>query len=259
MPANPVLNQSRWGAAAGLQSGSIVESKRMTIGGTAVSTMVLLALLCATGVWGWSQIEQSSVTLPNGQVEVTTSMSPWMWVGMIAGIVFAIATILRPQWSMVTAPLYALAYGVVVGMISAFYNLYWDGIVVQAILATVTTFLVMLVLYTARVIRPTRKVVLTIVGATGGIFLLYMVAFIASLFGADLYFWNEPSPLGIGISVVICIVAALNLIIDFFFVESAVQRGAPSYMNWYGAFGITVTLVWLYLEILRLLSLLNSR
>lgn len=259
MPANPVLNAQRWGPAAA-PADAAIQTKRMTLGGTAFATGVLLFLLCLTGVWGYSQITQTFTTqIVNGQPTQVVSTAPpaIMWVAIIAGLVFGIATALRPHWARVTAPLYALCYGVAVGMISGVYELYWDGIVLQAILATIATFIVVFGLYVARIIRPTRKVVLTIVAATGGIFLMYLVAFVASIFGADLYFWNNPSPLGIGISVVICIVAALNLILDFGFIEGATQQGAPKYMEWYGAYGVTVTLVWLYLEILRLLSLLN--
>jgi uncharacterized YccA/Bax inhibitor family protein len=136
--------------------------------------------------------------------------------------------------------------------------LQWDGIVLQAVGATLAVFAVMLFLYATRIIKVTQRYVLTVVAATGGIFVLYMVTWIATLFGADITFWNDPTPLGIGISVVIVIVAALNLGIDFAFIERASQAGEPKYMEWFGAFGLTVTLIWLYLEILRLLSLLRQ-
>jgi uncharacterized YccA/Bax inhibitor family protein len=138
------------------------------------------------------------------------------------------------------------------------FNLQWDGIVLQAVGATLGVFAVMLFLYATRIIKVTKRYVLVVIAATGGIFLLYMAALIASLFGADIAFWNDPTPLGIGISVVIVIVAALNLGIDFAFIEQASKAGAPKYMEWYGAFGLMVTLIWLYLEILRLLSLLRQ-
>ena len=128
---------------------------------------------------------------------------------------------------------------------------------VQAILATLGVFLVMLFLYATRIVKVTPRFALMVIAATGGIFLMYMVGFVASIFGADLMFWNSPSPLGIGISVVIVIVAALNLALDFDFIERAVKAGAPGYLEWTAALGVTITIVWLYLEMLRLLALLR--
>ena len=145
----------------------------------------------------------------------------------------------------------------VLGAISAVYNASYNGIVVQAVLATFGVFAVMFFLYATRIVKVTPKFALMVIAATGGIFLMYMFTWIASIFGANITFWNDPTPLGIGISVVIVIVAALNLMLDFNFIEKASQAGAPKYMEWVGALGITITIVWLYLELLRLLSLLR--
>jgi uncharacterized YccA/Bax inhibitor family protein len=134
------------------------------------------------------------------------------------------------------------------------YEVQFDGIVVQAILATAGVFFMMLILYGLRILRATPRFVKGVIAATFGIMALYLVGFLFSLFGSGFSFWNDASLLGIGISVVICIVAALNLILDFDFIEKGVAAKAPAYMDWYAGFGLVVTLVWLYLEMLRLLA-----
>ncbi len=235
---------------------------RMTVGGTLTATGVLFVLLLATGWIGWSQVTQSEVTGLNAQgqvvTQVVTDFPGWVWFPMIGGVIIGLVTAFKPKLARVTAPLYALGYGFAIGAISHMYDLQYDGIVLQAIGATLAVFLVMFLLYATRIIKVTKRFVVGVIAATGGIFVLYLAGAIASLFGADIAFWNDPTPLGIGISVVICIVAALNLAIDFAFIEQASKAGMPKYMEWYGAFGLTVTLVWLYLEMLRLLSLLRQ-
>jgi uncharacterized YccA/Bax inhibitor family protein len=133
----------------------------------------------------------------------------------------------------------------------------WDGIVFQAVLATVGVFFATLALYVFGVVKVTKRFAMVVIGATMGIFLLYLFGFLLSLFGVDVVFWNEPSALGIIVSVAICIVASLNLFLDYEFIRQATIQGAPKYMEWYGGFGIMVTLVWIYIEMLRLLSLLR--
>ena len=171
---------------------------------------------------------------------------------------FALACIFAPRTAPFTAPLYAIAEGVVLGAISRVYEEQWSGIVLQAVLATLAVFVVCLALYVSGVVKVTNKFIFVVITATAGIFVLYFATFLLSIFGVDISFWNEPSPLGIGISVVICFVAALNLFVDFEMIRRMVIAGAPKAMEWYGAFGITITIVWLYLEVLRLLSKLRS-
>ena len=165
--------------------------------------------------------------------------------------------IFKPRTAPFLAPLYALCYGVALGAISAVYNLSFDGIVVQAVLATFSIFFVMLFLYVTRIIKVTKRFTMVVMAATFGIMVMYLVTWVATLFGADIAFWNQPSALGIGITVVILIVAALNLALDFAFIERASAAGAPRYMEWTGALGVTVTIVWIYLEVLRLLAMLR--
>lgn len=237
--------------------------KTMTIGGTLTAVGVLFVLIIISGTWGWMQVDQTTQQVLNqqtGQVETvnTTSFPGWLLLFMLVGLGLGLVTAFVPKIARFTAPVYALAYGVVLGAISAVYNSQWDGIVVQAIMATLSVFFVMFFLYATRIIKVTKRYAAVVIGATLGIFVMYAVTWIASIFGADIAFWNNPTPLGIGISVVIVIVAALNLGLDFAFIEQASKSGAPKYMEWYGAFGVTVTIVWLYLEILRLLSLLRQ-
>jgi uncharacterized YccA/Bax inhibitor family protein len=238
------------------------DGPRMTVGGTMTATGVLFVLLLATGLVGWSQVTVTEVPSVDAQGQATTTVVTdfpgWVWLPMIAALVLGFVTVFKPRLARITAPLFALGYGFAIGAISHMYDARFEGIVLQAVGATLAVFLVMFLLYATRIVKVTRRFVVGVIAATGGILVLYLAAAVASLFGADILFWDEPTPLGIGLSVVICIVAALNLAIDFAFIEQGSKAGMPKYMEWLGAFGLTVTLIWLYLEILRLLSLLRQ-
>jgi len=188
----------------------------------------------------------------------TVEIPGWSWIALFVGFGLALVCIFKPKASPILAPLYALAEGVFLGVISKAFEVRWDGIVFQAVLATVGVFFATLALYVFGVVKVTRKFQMIVIGATFGILLLYVFAALLSLFGVDVVFWNQPSALGIAISVFICCVASLNLFLDYEFIAQASKSGAPKYMEWYGAFGIMVTLVWLYLEMLRLLGQLRS-
>ncbi len=274
MPANPVLNQQRFDAVLEGQPvhhDVVPAGRTMTIAGTLSAIGVLFALLLGAGAFGWSQVKQVvEPVFQNGAPVIdeagnqvyqnATSIPGWLWLGLIVGLVLGMVTAFVPKAARFTAPIYAISYGLVLGAISAVYNNAYSGIVVQAIGATLGVFLVMFLLYATRLVKVTPKFMLITIAATGGIFLLYAVAWIAQLFGADIVFWNQPSLMGIGFSIVIVIVASMNLMLDFNFIEQAANAGnTPSYMEWYAAFGVTVTIVWLYLEILRLLALLRQR
>lgn len=273
MPSSPVLTDARFQTqlphdASGAPAP--VVGRTMTVGGTLTATGVLFSIILAAGWFGWTQVVQTTQVVVdqagnyvldaagNQTYRNTTTFPSWLVLAMLVGVGVGMVTAFVPKIARFTAPIYALAYGMVLGAVSAVYNQSYNGIVVQAIGATLGVFLVMFVLYATRIVKVTPKFVLMVVCATGGIALMYMVTWIASIFGADIAFWNKPTLLGIGISVVVVIVAALNLALDFNFIEKASQQGAPKYMEWYGAFGVTVTIVWLYLEILRLLSLLRQ-
>jgi uncharacterized YccA/Bax inhibitor family protein len=221
----------------------------MSANGTFAKTFFLWALIVGGGIFGWSQVTVD----PVGNIH----LPGWIWIALLVAFGLAMACIFAPRTGPITAPLYAIAEGVFLGALSKAYEVQWDGIVLQAVLATVAAFVVCLALYVFGAVKVTNKFIFVVIGATAGIFLLYFASFLLALFGVDMRFWNEPTPLGIGISVVICFVAALNLFVDFEMIRRMVVAGAPKRMEWYGALGITVTIVWLYLELLRLLSLLR--
>jgi len=187
------------------------------------------------------------------------AVAPWLMIGGIGGLIVALITSFRPQSSAITAPIYAVLEGVLLGGLSAVFESMHAGIVMRAVALTMGVFVAMLVLYRSQVVPITNKFRMGVFAATGGIALVYLGSFIAGLFGANTAFLYDSSPLSIGISLVVIVVAALNLMLDFDFIEKASASGAPKYMEWYGAFGLMVTLVWLYLEMLRLLSKFANR
>ncbi len=268
--ANPVLSEKRFTAtAAELEPGwaapghpatttagappagaGVRVLETMSPSGTFAKTFFLWFLLVVGGAFGWSQVTVD----PTG----TVALPGWIFVPLLVAFGLAMACIFAPRTARFSAPLYALSEGVFLGAISRLYEAQWSGIVLQAVLATMTVFAVCLVLYMSGAVKVSNKFIFVVIAATAGIFLMYFVSFLLTLFGADLTFWNQPSPLGIGISVVICFVAALNLFVDFEMIRRMVVAGAPKEMEWYGAFGITITIVWLYLEVLRLVSKLRG-
>jgi len=186
-------------------------------------------------------------------------VAPLMIVGLIGGLIFSMVTIFKKEWSPITAPIYALLEGLVLGGLSAVFDVRYPGIGIQAVSLTFGTLFVLLIAYSSGLIKVTQKFRLGIVAATGGIFVFYMLEMVLGFFGIQFNSINGSGLIGIGFSLIVVAIAALNLVLDFDFIEQGVQVGAPKYMEWYGAFGIMVTLVWLYIEILRLLSKLRSR
>jgi len=180
-------------------------------------------------------------------------------VGGIGGFIFALITMFKKTWAPVTAPIYALLEGLVLGGISAMFEMRYHGIAIQAVSLTFGTMFALLLAYRSGLIPVTQNFKLGIIAATGGIAIFYLAQIVLGLFGIHFTTINGSGPIGIAFSVFVVIVAALNLVLDFDFIESAAAAGAPKYMEWYGAFGLMVTLIWLYLEILRLLSKLRSR
>ena len=181
--------------------------------------------------------------------------------GCLLGLAVAIFTIFKKQYAPITVPIYALFQGLFLGGISFMYGQMYEGIVYNAVLLTVTILLSLLLVYRSGLIKPTENFKLGIFAATGGIALFYIISFVASFFGGGLAIFDPTngSMTSILVSLFIVIIASLNLVLDFDFIEEASENGAPKYMEWYGAFGLLVTLVWLYLEILRLLAKINSR
>ena len=234
---NPVLSKSTF-----LNTDSL--SEKMTINGTVNKTAISLFLLVGTGYLTFNTI--------NPIILITCG---------IGGFVVAIVTVFKKEWAPITVPIYAILEGGLLGGVSFMYNSLYDGIVTNAIFLTVGILLSLLTAYRSGYIKPTENFKLGIFAATGGIAIVYLINFVMSFFGSSMGIMqiDNASPMSIGFSIVVVIIAALNLVLDFDFIEEGAEKGAPKYMEWYGAFGLLVTLIWLYLEILRLLAKLNSR
>lgn len=222
----------------------------MTIEGTVNKTALLLFLVVVPAAWVWTQVRAAADTA----VAV-----PWIMLGSLGGFVVALVTIFKKEWSPVTAPAYAALEGLALGGLSVILEAKYPGIAMQSVGLTFTTLAAMLVAYRTGLIKATEKFKLGVAAATGAIVLYYLIGLVLRLFGVAMPFLQGNSTASIVVSGVIVVVAALNLILDFDFIETGVQSGAPKYFEWYGAFGLMVTLVWLYLEILRLLAKARSR
>jgi uncharacterized YccA/Bax inhibitor family protein len=243
--ANPALNDKTFERYV-----DYAAQARMTLSGTVNKTGFLLFILIVPAVWIWQQVYEAS-----GAVNV----QGWMIGGIVGGLVMAIVTVFKPTWSPITAPMYAALQGLALGGISAFFEQRYPGIVIQAIALTFGTLAVLLMAYTTGVIKATENFKLGVASATGAVFLVYLVTMVMGFFGVSVPFIHEGGLIGIIFSLVVVVIAALNLVLDFDFIETGVERGAPKFMEWYAGFGLMVTLVWLYLEILRLLAKLQSR
>ncbi len=226
-------------------------TEAMSRSGAYTATGVLLAVLLVGGVVGWLTVSES----PTGDVNFPV----WLLLPMFAALGVAILLAFKPKLAMFLGPVYAILQGVVLGAISHVYEAQWDGIVLQAIGITAAITVVMYLIYATGLIKVTDKTRKVIIGATLGVALFYFVSIIISLFGVNVSYFESASLWSIGLSVVIAGVAAFNLMLDFDLVDRGAAAGAPKYMEWYAAFGLMVTVVWLYLEILRLLGKLNSR
>jgi uncharacterized YccA/Bax inhibitor family protein len=249
--SNPALGDKTFRDLSGGPYGAMVDAAdRMTLSGTVNKTGVLLICALATAAWTWSLFFKT---------RDMSEVAPLMMVGLFGGLIFALVTSFKKEWAPVTAPIYALLEGLVLGGLSAMMETRYPGIGVQAVSLTFGTLFVLLIAYQSGLIKVTQKLRLGIIAATGGIFVFYLMEMLLSFFGIQFASINGSGVIGIGFSLLVVAVAALNLVLDFDFIEQGVQLGAPKYREWYGAFGIMVTLVWLYIEILRLLSKLRSR
>ena len=234
---NPVLSKKTF-------DNTISSDNKMTIEGTVNKTAISLFLLVGAGYLTFNTINLV------------------LLIGCgIGGFILAIITVYKKEWAPITVPIYAVLEGGMLGGISYMYNSLYDGIVTNAILLTVGILVSLLIAYRSGYIKATENFKLGIFAATGGIAIVYLINFFMGFFGSGLGLMsvNNASPISIGFSIVVVIIAALNLVLDFDFIEEGAEKGAPKYMEWYGAFGLLVTLIWLYLEILRLLAKLNSR
>lgn len=243
--ANPVMNSKTF-----VSTGTATGVETMTIEGTANKTGILLLICLATASWIWTQTYNAID--PGAAV-------PWMWGGIFGGLGVAIATRVKPLWAPVTGPLYAALEGLALGGISAMYQTAYPGILVQAVSLTFGTLLVMLLAYRSGLVRATPAFRKVIGIAMGAILLYYAATLLLGLFGVNTGYFNAGGTVGIVVSVVIVAVAAFRMVLDFDMIEQGVKQGAPKTMEWYGAFALIVGLIWLYLEILRLLSRTRRR
>ena len=244
--ANPALNAKTFSG----YTQSYGTTDTMTIGGTVNKTGFLLILCLLPAAWVWQKFFSSQ----NPEV-----VYPYLIGGALGGFIVAMVTVFKKEWSPLTAPIYALLEGLVLGGLSAVFEARFPGIVIQAVGLTFGTLFALLMAYKSGVIRATENFKLGVVAATGGIALVYLAGFVLGFFGVGIPYIHGSGIIGIGFSLFVVVIAALNLVLDFDFIENGAAAGAPKFMEWYAAFGLLVTLIWLYLEILRLLSKLRSR
>lgn len=242
--ANPAMTETAYRRAGRADTPAAV----MTLTGAVVKTAVLVVILLVTASYTWGQAAAGETTLAYGL----------LIAGCIGGFLVALLTVFVPRYSPVTAPAYAALEGLALGAVSAVFEAQYPGVVIQAVGLSVGVLAVMLFVYGTGVIRATERFKIGVVAATGAVCLVYLVDVVASFFGTRLPFIHESGLVGIGFSLVVVVIAALNLILDFDFIQQGVGRQAPKYMEWYGGFSLLVTLVWMYLEILRLLAKLRN-
>jgi uncharacterized YccA/Bax inhibitor family protein len=223
----------------------------MTAGGTSTAGLVLFALLLVAAVVGWMSVSEPQP----GALQVPA----WPLIAAVGGFILALVMSFKPLTARFLAPVYALAQGAFLGAISRVFDAQYSGIVLQAVGITLGVFLVMLTLYRTRVLRVTNRYRRIVVGATLGVMVFYLASFVIGFFGVNISFINSGSGLGILFSLFVAGLAAANLALDFEFIERGEQEGLPRAMEWFAAFGLLVTIVWLYLEVLRLLAKLRDR
>lgn len=241
--ANPTLNDQVFANAPAAVDGQV-----MTLQGAVNKTFILALLLVISGGFSWQLVQA------NPQIGGLLSIG-----SALVGFILVLASSFKPTWSPIIAPAYGVVEGVFVGVISARYSALYDGIVLQAALLTLGILFALLFAYQSRLIQATENFKLGLVAATGGIAIVYLASIVLSFFGIQIPLIHESGLVGIGFSLVVVVIAALNLVLDFDFIEKGVAHGAPKYMEWQSALGLLVTIVWLYIEMLRLLSKLRSR
>jgi uncharacterized YccA/Bax inhibitor family protein len=252
-PSNPALSDHVFEKES---RGAVPADGRMTLAGTVIKTGVLVGVLVGVAILSgsitWKYLIEPVAARPVGLIVA-------LFVALLAALVIAIVTSAKPRWAVVTAPLYAACEGWAIGGISTFFEAEYAGLVIQAVALTVGALVALLVVYLTRFIRPTENVKLMIASATGGLMLVYGITALLALFGIRVPYLFDTGVIGIAFSCFAVAVAAFNLVLHFDFIETGVSRGAPKYMEWYAGFGLLVTLVWLYIEILHLLAKLRDR
>ncbi|HVP55046.1 MAG TPA: Bax inhibitor-1/YccA family protein [Candidatus Eisenbacteria bacterium] len=242
--SNPALGQNTFRDVAGFGGDT------MTVSGAVNKAGILMLLCVASAAWTWNRFFATGDP---------STVAPMIMIGGIGGFILALVTIFKKEWAGITAPLYALAEGALLGGISAMFELSYKGIAIQAVMLTFGTLVAMLLVYRSGLIKVNDKFRIGVFAATGGIALFYLAQFVLGFFGITFHTINSGTPLGIGFSLLVVGIAALNLVLDFDMIEQGARYNAPKYMEWYSAFALMVTLIWLYLEILRLLAKFRSR
>ena len=265
---NPLLNEKNFQAARSdggwaapdpgtlLGSGTRTEARTttMTWNGTVSATGVLFALLMLGGVAGWRQVTETRV----GE-RLSVNAPSWTLIALFGAIGLMFLTSFKPHLARITAPIYALVEGLVVGVVSHLYNVQYNGVVIQAVGTTTAVIFVMTMLQRTKIVKVTDRMRRVVMGATMGVMVFYGVSLLVSLFGVNISFFDSPSPLGIALSFGLAGLAAFRYLVELDFVDRQVKAGAPRHMEWVAAFGLLAATVWLYLEILRLLSKLQRR
>lgn len=244
---NPALNANTFSSIT--YAGE--RSDAMTLEGTVNKAAILLLLVIAPAAYVWSMFIRGG--------EAAAMVMPFLLIGSFGGFIVALITTFKKDAAPITAPIYAVLEGLCLGGLSAILNSAYPGIVIQAVSLTFGVFFTMLFLYKSQIIKATENFKLGVVAATGGICIIYVVSMVMGLFGLSVPYIHQSGPIGIIFSLIVVGIAAFNLVLDFDFIEQGAEQGAPKYMEWYGAFGLMVTLIWLYIEILRLLTKLRSR
>jgi uncharacterized YccA/Bax inhibitor family protein len=246
---NPALSaQTFQSLATAAYPGAAVRGEPMTLQGTVNKTGIALLLCVVSAAWTWNMY----LTNPG-------AVMPFLIGGAIGGFIVAMVTVFKKTWAPFTVPIYSLLEGLFLGAISATFEQAYPGIVMQAVGLTFGTLFALLLAYKSGLIKATENFKLGVAAATGAVALIYLASIVLGFFGTTIPYIHESGTVGILFSLAVVVIAALNLVMDFDFIETGAEQGAPKYMEWYGAFGLLVTLIWLYLEMLRLLAKLNQR
>ena len=232
-------------------------ARSMTVAGVSIKTLILLVVLVAGGAWGWAAaVQPTPVDLGEGYANTTVTIPGGFWLASFAALFLGIFIAVQPRRAALLGMLYALCEGFCLGAISASFDAQTDGIVGAAVLSTVCVFVAALFLYITRIVKPTQRMAFAVIAGMGGLFLLYTFVFVLSIFDWGWLYSDSFRSVGIAVTIIAIVLAALSLVLDFGTIEAGVQMGAPKELEWYLGFGLMVTLIWLYISILKLLALL---
>ena len=237
---------------------SVSATRSMSVAGVSIKTLVLLAVLIAGGAWGWaSAVQPVAVDLGSGYATTTVTIPGGFWLASFGAFLLGISIAVQPRRAALLGLIYAICEGFCLGAISAMFDAQTEGIVGAAVLSTLCVFVVALLLYVTRIIKPSQKMAFAVVAGIGGLMLLYTFVFFVSIFNWAWLYSDNFRTIGIVVTLIAIVLAALSLVLDFGTIEIGVKSGAPKELEWYMGFGLMVTLIWLYISILKLLALLT--